>query len=134
MAEKILEYETNFITNLNEKCKKEPLSKEEQKVLKELLVNTILYGNTKADKDTLAIFIHKYVLSQELFSPSDLLLYTQYLFNFLNENQGNNIALKFAYTDAIMEARKTPNSKNTIKIDRAIFESEQTIKKIFINF
>lgn len=134
MAEKILEYETNFITNLNEKCKKAPLSKEEQKVLKELLVNTILYGNTKADKDTLAIFIHKYVLSQELFSPSDLLLYTQYLFNFLNENQGNNIALKFAYTDAIMEARKTPNSKNTIKIDRAIFESEQTIKKIFINF
>lgn len=129
MAEKILEYETNFITSLNEKCKKEPLSKEEQKVLKELLVNTILYGNTKADKDTLAIFIHKYVLSQELFSPSDLLLYTQYLFNFLNENQGNNIALKFAYTDAIMEARKTPNSKNTIKIDRAIFESEQTIKK-----
>lgn len=108
MAEKILEYETNFITNLNEKCKKAPLSKEEQKVLKELLVNTILYGNTKADKDTLAIFIHKYVLSQELFSPSDLLLYTQYLFNFLNENQGNNIALKFAYTDAIMEARKTP--------------------------
>ena len=71
MAEKILEYENNFIANLNEKCKKEPLSKEEQKVLKELLVNTILYGNTKVDKDTLAIFIHKYVLSQELFSPSE---------------------------------------------------------------
>ena len=129
MAEKILEYENNFIANLNEKCKKEPLSKEEQKVLKELLVNTILYGNTKVDKDTLAIFIHKYVLSQELFSPSDLLLYTQHLFNYLNENQGNNIALKFTYTDAIMEARKTPNSGNTIKVDRAIFESEQTIKK-----
>ena len=129
MAEKILEYENNFIANLNEKCKKEPLSKEEQKVLKELLVNTILYGNTKVDKDTLAIFIHKYVLSQELFSPSDLLLYTQHLFNFLNENQENNIALKFTYTDAIMEARKTPNSGNTIKVDRAIFESEQTIKK-----
>lgn len=129
MAEKILEYENNFIANLNEKCKKEPLSKEEQKVLKELLVNTILYGNTKVDKDTLAIFIHKYVLSQELFSPSDLLLYTQHLFIFLNENQGNNIALKFTYTDAIMEARKTPNSGNTIKVDRAIFESEQTIKK-----
>lgn len=129
MAEKILEYENNFIANLNEKCKKEPLSKEEQKVLKELLVNTILYGNTKVDKDTLAIFIHKYVLSQELFSPSDLLLYTQHLFNYLNENQGNNITLKFTYTDAIMEARKTPNSGNTIKVDRAIFESEQTIKK-----
>lgn len=28
-----------------------------------------------------------------------------------------------------MEARKTPNSGNTIKVDRAIFESEQTIKK-----
>lgn len=129
MAEKILEYENNFIANLNEKSKKEPLSKEEQKVLKELLVNTILYGNTKVDKDTLAIFIHKYVLSQELFSPSDLLLYTQHLFNYLNENQGNNITLKFTYTDAIMEARKTPNSGNTIKVDRAIFESEQTIKK-----
>lgn len=129
MAEKIQEYENNFIANLNEKCKKEPLSKEEQKVLKELLVNTILYGNTKVDKDTLTIFIHKYVLSQELFSPSDLLLYTQHLFNFLNENQENNIALKFTYTDAIMEARKTPNSGNTIKVDRAIFESEQTIKK-----
>ena len=25
MAEKILEYETNFITNLNEKCKKKKL-------------------------------------------------------------------------------------------------------------
>lgn len=87
------------------------------------------------DKDTLAIFVHKYVLSQELFSPSDLLLYTQHLFNFLNENQGNNIALNFTYTDEIMEARKTPNSGNTIKIDRAIFESEQTIKKkFFINF
>ena len=31
MAEKILEYENNFIANLNEKCKKELLSKEEQK-------------------------------------------------------------------------------------------------------
>lgn len=129
MAEKILEYENNFIANLNEKCKKEPLSKEEQKVLKELLVNTILYGNTKVDKDTLAIFVHKYVLFEELFSPSDLLLYTQHLFNFLNENQGNNIALTFTYTDAIMEARKTPNNGNTIKIDRAIFESNQTIQK-----
>lgn len=134
MAEKILENENNFIASLNEKCKKETLSKEEQKLLKKYLVNTILYDNIKLNKDTLAILFNKYILSQDFFSTSDLLLYTQHLFDFLNENQGNNIKLNFAYTDAIMEARKTPNSGNTIKIDKAIFESKQIIKKkVFYN-
>lgn len=31
MAEKILEYETNFITNLNEKCKKKLYPKKNKK-------------------------------------------------------------------------------------------------------
>ena len=125
----ILKKANNFVINLNEKCKKETLSKEEQKILKELLVNTILHGNTKVDKDTLAIFVHKYVSSQTSFSSSDLVLYTQHVFNFLNETQGNNIKLKFAYIDSIMAAEKTPNGENIIQVNPTIFEDSQAIKE-----
>ena len=93
----VLKNANEFTDNLTEKCKKETLSPKEQKTLKKLFVNTILYGNKTVDKDALAILINNYISSQENFSTSDLLLYTQHIFNFLNETQGNNIKLKFTY-------------------------------------
>ena len=93
----VLKNANEFTDNLTEKCKKETLSPKEQKTLKKLFANTILYGNKTVDKDALAILINNYISSQENFSTSDLLLYTQHIFNFFNETQGNNIKLKFTY-------------------------------------
>lgn len=127
----ILKKANDFAINLNKKCKNETLSKEEQNVLRVLLANTILYGNKEIDKDTLAILIYKYIAPQEKFSSFDLLLYTQHIFNFLKENQGNNTKLKFTftYTNAGMEAQKISNNENIIKINKSIFENKKKVNK-----
>lgn len=125
----VLKKANAFAANLNKKCKEKPLTQEEQKVLKILLANTILYGNKTVDKDALAILINNYISSQETFSTTDLLLYTQHVFNYLNENQGNNTKLKFTYTNAIMEAQKTPDNDNIIKINESIFEDKKKVNE-----
>lgn len=127
----VLKKANAFAANLNKKCKEKPLTQEEQKVLKILLANTILYGNKTVDKDALAILINNYISSQETFSTTDLLLYTQHVFNYLNENQGNNTKLKFTYTNAnaIMEAEKTPDNENIIKINESIFEDKKKVNE-----
>ena len=125
----VLKKANAFAANLNKKCKEKPLTQEEQKVLKILLANTILYGNKTVDKDALAILINNYISSQETFSTTDLLLYTQHVFNYLNENQGNNTKLEFTYTNAIMEAQKTPDNENIIKINESIFEDKKKVNE-----
>ena len=128
---KVLKNVNDFTDNLTEKCKKEPLSSQEQKVLKKLFAIAILYSNKTVDKDALAILINKYILSQEAFSPTDLLLYTQHAFNFLNETQGNNAKLKVHPIDSFisMATQKNPFGKYTIEVNKTIFEKKQSMNK-----
>ena len=125
----VLKKANTFATNLNKKCKEEILTKEEQKVLKTLLTSTILYSNKEINKDTLTTVINRYINSQKTFSSHDLLLYTQYIFNFLNENQNSNTKLEYTYMEAKMTAQKKSSNENIIKINREFFEYSENLNE-----